>query len=1673
MTSPSFSFLRPLRTLPALLLLSALTALTALPAQAQIGFGPQIVLAPYAATQGGTISISGDRLLVGGDYRVILVVAANDRRTLATVLNGDGEFQHNIVLPALANGAYSVELTVDNVLRDSAVLRILSPLAITLSPSSPNAGAMVDFGVSGLTEGSLSLVYEGKRAFGPVNVTGGSYNGRMRIPSDRPAGLPATVRLDARNTIGHVTPRVGSRSFTARSPNLNPFATVRNATPTTTTPGPRQRFSVSGTLATNEAVAEDVTVQYFWQSPLGQLIPMGAPMGAVSSNGGFSYEMQTPQIGTMSAAQAAGTGQLSTVTRYRDSNGIFQQQLTNLGSLSSVFDTDAAIDINFVLTGSDGLRIEGARVDLIEADLDELYPPNSNQGPVRLDGMQATQQPTQGTGNPVVEAALGCPASIERQYTDANGRAEFEFGLGVPQGGVNVDGSGPTPQVTIAPTELCNPGGSINTPGFCTVVDPAGVSFKIMVRAVHTGYGYVTPNPERERPVALDVRVDRYTGQIDVDICVPDLACEHRTYQRSANVALTLPDLNRSGLLLGYPNFKRTLPETGTEYAIQVESTTAETVLFKPITDLSALRNETFSPAQIPVRVAEFQYNAGAGRPLRDAALKIYRNGVLTTIPMARVSGGSASCSGEAGAEVWQVALPAPFNEGFRFPRDVYGSLNDVIGYVQASDLDNRTGIMFFKFQFAPLSSDIVALAATPNLDLLINTANPHARRLEVLPAIPSNVAESAAAPSEYNLGPKRSAVDGAAAYEFCIPKTASNCGAVSALDFDHQQFSREPGNQPSGAQSVGAGLIQEITGTPSNPWEVLFDYTVPLFRWYWGIPELLSAEVFADLGVRAEYLLDASFNPAKPADTSATAGGRLAIAVMIGVDIDVLFGILLDAGAAIYGTLQTELVTTADLDSASVDPCLKFTLDFSGWLEIGCPIPNPFDPTCYIPDIEETFNILTSTNPQGCGFAAYGAPSAQAKQLFAGAAPWLWPGAGASNSATAPTAAVPPVTPFPRDLRRALHRSPALAFDGMGNRLLLNLDSEGRLVGREANLREFGTPNIISSGFGIRDVAVSYYSTNRAVAVWAESRLPPGRPSPALTRDSAASNQRLRYALYDGSNWGTPVNLTNGGFGEGQVKLARCRTPLLRGGCTQKVSLVFQRNTEGSVGGDKHIFFAQFDGTRWTTPVQVDQTGTINITPSISYAAGQPVVAWVRYLPTTVGPAVTLNDVTRRYLAVRVMDGVRNEEIDVAPLSRGAAQPAIAGKLNGQIAIAYTTAGSTSYIGTRQALHMGQRNCAPNTSCSFTTWRVQDQHGRSLYVERPSIHFDGAGDAVVSFRGMAYGPVPGASNPEDNLFDDDPIGMVSTRGELMQIRSPLQAGQVHPLALSVDGAMHFQPATAYDALTGEVVSVSVALMMPEFIEQNLRLGMPEVRAAAQTTMIEEGIHMATIADLPDLLVESISTTATQLTPGASIPVTIKIRNRGSAWAVSTGQTAQVRLWWDTPATRVSPSASFALGNLAAGATDSRVIQVAVPSAFGNDERQALRATIVVDSSEGEIDGENNEAVLAIGGMPVPTSLQASSAGGTRFVNLVWDAPVDARIAGYRIYVDDANGVAQPFGSSFNKGWADLSALYGRHRSYRVSSYSARGIESELSAPVTAEPAPAQLGQSLFADGFE
>jgi hypothetical protein len=101
--------------------------------------------------------------------------------------------------------------------------------------------------------------------------------------------------------------------------------------------------------------------------------------------------------------------------------------------------------------------------------------------------------------------------------------------------------------------------------------------------------------------------------------------------------------------------------------------------------------------------------------------------------------------------------------------------------------------------------------------------------------------------------------------------------------------------------------------------------------------------------------------------------------------------------------------------------------------------------------------------------------------------------------------------------------------------------------------------------------------------------------------------------------------------------------------------------------------------------------------------------------------------------------------------------------------------------------------------------------------------------------------------------------------------------------------------------------------------------------------------------------------------------------------------------------------------------------------------------------------------------MPAPQNLLAATQVGSPMVTLDWDDATDPRVAGYRVYERAESGEFVPYGSSDVSGYADLFAGFRDKEKCRVSSYSARGIESEGRHR---DPWPKQ-GASIFRDAFE
>lgn len=1603
-------------------------------ARAQLTFGASVSAVPANATAGGSVTVSASRLSGTHTYSVVLVPISGGAETpLFTQTTSADSLRRNVTLPALAVGKYALTLRSDGSTLDTASFGVVTKLSVALTPSSARPGASVAFTVSGLKAGRLRLDYDGEPVFGPAPVSSGNFSGKFRVPSDHAA--PATITVSAVDIVGDVTPRVGSASFAAQAANTSPFTAVLNPTPSTTSPRLRDKFNVSGQLQFNESAADDVSISQYWLGSDGSVIPAGGSSFTLQSNGSFVSAQRAPQFGTMSAAQAAGGGRMMTVTRFVDANGVPQfTSMPGAQQMTTVLDVDQTVDVNIFARTPQGASLQHVRVDLTSAFMQDLfYPPG--QTVTLMDGSHPPVA-TQYNDHSQAISQEGCPTGVERQYTDASGRAEFEFARDPPAGGYDGGLHSLHEQLlnmTIPPSVECVdlPDGTGGVRRHCREVDPAGLTFTLTIRAAHLGYGY-RDDDRTEQPVIINGRVDRYTSSIRLEVCRPGATCVTTNYPTgSANVLLNLPQLPNAGVDLDAPYLKADVNDPG----IPGETAnSAGTYEFAAIANLSRLKNSaTFvSPTQRPLR---FQYAPGAGAPLASARLYLKdASGTYQDMGPFTGTGAGSVCTNPDATQTFSFPLQANL---LRFPSDRWPSAKDTAkrcGRIDATDADGKTGSRKFCLNWTEIPAEVRSLSA-----LQVDDRAPRAVKISGLTSAAGGATHSPSPPAEYHVGARDNSLGAGASITACVPTAqVYYCEPVTGFSQQHEQFSENA--SPQTQINYGNGAVSQGDGD----WHTLFDYSVPLFRWYWGVPELLSAEVFADLGLKAQSYLDLYYDPAHPDRFRHNVGGAFSAALFIGVDIDVLFGILVDAGAMITGAGISAITTNA---ADNTNACFQFRMDFTGWLEIGCPVPNFLDPTCYIPDIEESFNIIKHPDNGSCTIPD--SVNALTSALHVNSA-----------NGTRP----PPVDPITPEERRALYRHPAIAFDTDGNGLALWLDLRGQLVSTSIDGDDLGDTKTISTGWGIRDVAVAYLGPQRAVAVWAENTLS-GPPFQNSTLANKVRNQRLRWATWNGSAW-SPVNdLTTAGKGEGQVRLGRCVGNILQCPRNGKVRAVWQRNTSGDMyAASMHVFTAEFNGTGWTPAQQVDQSGSLNITPTLTYLGGEPVIGWVRYNPGT-----TLSDISARRFAYRQFDGTGVEHVDTN-VPAGLAAPSLASDPDGGLGLAFTLAdANTGFIGTRQALHLAHATCSGG-SCNFSAWRMHDWRGRGLYVERPQLLVDAAGDAVVTARGVGFD----SGNPPLEFLADDPPGMRSMSGDLIQVRSALQEGNASLLSLSRDGATHFQPASALNPVSGDVVAISVNLPTPTTLALELEPTSTLARAprAAVRLAAADGVEVTSTSTRPDLRVASINSTSSALNPGGNLLVTVIVQNDGSAWTPDADRTAKVKLWWDHPSTRAINVLNTTIPAIGAGARRTFILSMPVPSAFFADERQTLRATIQMSADAFELDGENNETLRAFGGMPMPKDARVMQMPGTRTSNLLWTLSSDTRVKGYRIYVEGADGKIEPLGSSFNAGFVDLAAAPAGQRRYYVSTYSARGVESELVGPLIAEPWPS-VDDGLFIDGFD
>lgn len=611
----------------------------------------------------------------------------------------------------------------------------------------------------------------------------------------------------------------------------------------------------------------------------------------------------------------------------------------------------------------------------------------------------------------------------------------------------------------------------------------------------------------------------------------------------------------------------------------------------------------------------------------------------------------------------------------------------------------------------------------------------------------------------------------------------------------------------------------------------------------------------------------------------------------------------------------------------------------------------------------------------------------------------------------------------------------PTIASDGFGNRLLLWRNETHQVMGTHDAGWGWQEPVPVSWESPGMAPSVAFYAPNHAVAVWTTNAIPLDT-EPTLSLDEAVMQQHMAYALWNGTSWSQPLNLTLPSGGEGGAVLASCMST--KQGCPEggEVTAAWVRKSSGSFIEHRfQIMTATFRNGAWSEPEVVEPNTTENGDvadgqPMATYHNGTPYIGWVR---DTDRSFTTAGD---RHIWLRPLDGVSSAAA-LAQLPPNVISGSLASKSNGELVLAFTVSPLGALIGPTGELHMSTGQCQ-SSSCAWQTRKLLDVHGRSLLAERPVATVADGDEVSVVFRGLGFGP---DGDGKTFVLPSDSTGMTEMTGALVQV---VDNGTeiVTPNYVEADG-INWQTAAAYDPLTAQTFTVS-AINKDPLSTRSVEMDRSDALQA------NHGIAVTQKLKAPDFVVHVNGPASENPATDATQQISLTITNQGHQWRSQGEASLTVQTSWQGATDHTASAGSIVIDDWDGVGSVKRSISVTPPPASHLQEHHLI-VRVNPNGAIVEQDLTNNASSVKMGGLPFPNELNATTTPDTPLVFLTW-TPVDhPSVTGYRIYRTRDDGAMQPVGSSFGTGWVDVTAEYETTYLYAVAAHSLTGIESELS----------------------
>lgn len=1582
-------------------------------AKAQVAV--QMAASPSQVSAGAEARASGSGA-PSGPLQLRLLNGAGGLLAQSTPFSAsDGQFVAALRVPeAAAPGGYTLQLIAAGAPAATAPLTVLPPLLLEIPQAPVALGAQFGFAVEGLRPGQLLLRLNGRSVFGPVAISGSRYEGFARVPIDLAApGEPVT--LEALNLVGtQAIGHAGRRMFLADIPAEAPARLDGLVMP----PGGQLRidevFEVSGRLQLPRSSPLGLEARLFLRLPEGRMLPFSLLRAPVAADGSFTVKGDLASLHrngvALPPAGVTGEGFVVFVEPDRGQPGGLRSARQFAFSLGSLIIQAAPGDVN--------PRLTVEVLDPAGQPLEDVIVVFSVPGPFGGALGQPDLAPLSNSGPNLLPEQAPAPSQSPESLTlvSGNGRAMFH---GVSQVRAALDALQQQPGSGVGGGQGCPETlqrGTTDAAGrILAELSLPHLRLLSDVFAVNTGVGQFGNKADivhEPREIEIELQINALKAAP-----LPHTFGETPAVPKGGVYRLLFHEQSRSFFGWSEATQGYTVP-LGPNPLLSFRTRHVYTggavyPLLVGLGSMPKIAEQTYGPVMTFPNPQGYSLNgnfwpvSATTIPTLFGLIEWMRLELVEQGQIVRTwDMGQGSLSCTSDEEVTFIALV----DAWTLPHSGPGGLRFRIRVKQPGIPAEQA----YTYEFR--------LRTEPGPDWFLNDSYDQ-RSVSWAPDTVT-LRASKQRPERGVSGTPEGAGMGtlhnrSRATDFFVQQQSN--GALDGL----VRTSRSE-NQGANAIAQPSSLStpQISIWVPENPTEetILDTGTLPLFRFAWGIPPIASATLGADARFWATLTIQARSDI--DFDTG-TLSASLRTTPKVNGDIKAFFNfsailglVTMEASFSPRFSVAMPTVISNDVVAEST-ACMNFRVWVEYAVSVGvCPVcvgasggRNAFTPLI---------------EPPGCTV-----PSALVEVDGGGRLP---------------------------PLRRV-----SASFDSLGAGMLVEATGSGALGMRPWTGSGFGAFVPIGQVSGVDQVVHRHHAPGKAVMVYAASTLSQSAFLASTLAEASSSRRMYFRTLRADGSWTNqaliPVPSTPLG-GEGKPALAAC--PAGQAGCPPggAVYAVWLRGNEADPFSlATEVWGGRFDGTSWSNVQRLADPGSgSDQLPRVTYWNGQPVVSFVRQSQRDIGAASQ-----RRLMLMRI--GTDSQPIDLGAPA-GVIWQDIDTHPQGQIVIAYTVANDpAALIGDQTVLYAARGTCS-GSGCSFSHTRQRDGFGRDILAESPQLVRTEQG-VQIAYRGLGYGPDASGQR----ILPGDPRGTIDGTGEFMSLVPHfLATGNVVPLAVSGNGALHFNPQLVRHPVSGALVGLSNTLGQAMAGAEGLAARVPfePAEGAAASRQIEADLGEFLLADAPDLRLLSASTTAAWAEPGQLLDLRLLIENRGARLAVPQGG---LGLSWGGPWNSGVPQQRLSLPAFGDGASLMFDVEIEVPTALHGRGPRRLHLVLDPDGNSGDGDRSNDEVVLELGALPVPEALAFRSTLDERHALLQWRISEDPRVRGFQVYREFAAQDWQPIGVSEVEGFVDLMTVPGEVYRYRIASYDEDGHESALSAVLTVQPRMRM--DTVFADGFE